>query len=398
MLDRAFANALVEIGDPSALPVFIKKGFFLDSYGKSYTGKLADKSAVGSRNSLLALHEKDNRGIVWKMFQALSGNDAEKYRAEISFVLRTMGEGLVPHLIKELENPKNHEYSQNYNIIIYALKEIGDVAVPELVDLLKRSSSSSVRESVIALLGEIGNKEAVSALFEVLTKDDSNSEVRTSAIYALGKVGDGRSIRFLRSVLNHDSDPNVRQSAVRVLGEIGNRESVPELCKALSDPDEFVVSEAAYALGKIGDRSAVPALKAALTATYGKNMRNYRDIAIALANMGDLSAVPAILNTCRDDGKWLSFQERESGISPEILAKLGEQAVPELIKALRDPDEFVREVAAGALGRIGDTTAIAPLKKALANVKDGESDELVDSLIWAIERLEHQSETPKTSD
>ena len=53
------------------------------------------------------------------------------------------------------------------------------------------------------------------------------------------------------------------------------------------------------------------------------------------------------------------------------LAKLGPPAVPELIRALRDSNWWVRWVAARALGDIGDARAVGPL---IAALKDEDRD------------------------
>lgn len=47
------------------------------------------------------------------------------------------------------------------------------------------------------------------------------------------------------------------------------------------------------------------------------------------------------------------------------LAKIGQSAVPRLIEALNDKDGYVRDVAAKALGKIGDGRAVEPLIHAM---------------------------------
>ena len=65
----------------------------------------------------------------------------------------------------------------------------------------------------------------------------------------------------------------------------------------------------------------------------------------------------------------------------EALCKIGKEAVDPLILTLRDEDKFVREHAAGALGKIKDTRAIGPLITAL-------KDENVEVQLKAAEALE----------
>ena len=54
------------------------------------------------------------------------------------------------------------------------------------------------------------------------------------------------------------------------------------------------------------------------------------------------------------------------------LAEIGEPAVPRLISALTDEDGYVRDVAAIALGKIGDARAVEPLISAMRH-KDNRS-------------------------
>jgi HEAT repeat protein len=55
----------------------------------------------------------------------------------------------------------------------------------------------------------------------------------------------------------------------------------------------------------------------------------------------------------------------------EALEKMGKPAVDYLIHALKDPDKWVRYVAADALGNIGDSCCVENLIEAL---KDGDQD------------------------
>jgi len=100
-----------------------------------------------------------------------------------------------------------------------------------------------------------------------------------------------------------------------------------------------------------------------------------------------------------------SWYEREDDIKREIIALLhdgrhsvrasaakflgrqgnkAKEAVPFLIMALDDPSPRVRRDAAGALGEIGDKSAIPPLRKALRKKQE---EDVINSIIYALNSL-----------
>jgi HEAT repeat protein len=119
---------------------------------------------------------------------------------------------------------------------------------------------------------------------------------------------------------------------------------IPRLLEQLQKGDLLARQEAAEALGDLGPAAeeALPALRAGM-----KEELLCRSAARAAARMGRPGVAVLIEAGSRDEGVHLAEVE-------QALASVGAPAVPELIEALRHPNEQRRRaLAVGALGRIG---------------------------------------------
>src|SRR5262245_5919482 len=177
-----------------------------------------------------------------------------------------------------------------------------------------------------------GPSAETAALIKALK--DENRLVRLRAMRDLGNQGAAArdAAPTLGLLLRADTEPEVLTQAARALAQIGPA-GVPELLKALRDPELRVRYQAAGALGIIGPdaREAVPLLTAALKETNDK-MR-----ARALYALGEIGpearpAVPALVRTLRD--REPDVRTQASG----ALRQIGPAAVPALEEALRDAD------------------------------------------------------------
>jgi len=98
------------------------------------------------------------------------------------------------------------------------------------------------------------------------------------------------------------------------------------------------------------------------------------------AETGDEEAVRELIGALRHDDK----KVRDKAYS--ALVSVGQSAVPQLIDTLKDPDPDVREYAAGALGNIGDSRAVAPLMEMLRS-----ADERRYVAAWALGEIKAES-------
>jgi HEAT repeat protein len=151
------------------------------------------------------------------------------------------------------------------------------------------------------------------------------------------------------------NDDAVRRNAALEALAKGGRRSVPALLRALKDPDPEVVMFAAGALGKTRDASAIPHLAGILK--HG----DINVVQAAIESLGELRAV-SMLDTLSDMLKgdsWLRFA---------VVHTLGEIGDPSSVRTLLGllDDEYLRDGAIDAVGKIGGLEVIGELAKRLA--------------------------------
>jgi len=226
--------------------------------------------------------------------------------------------------------------------------------VKSLIKDLK-NNTATVRRDAANALGNLGDKNAVFPLIEVL-KNDNSHIVRINAAEALGKIKDKRAVEPLIAALKNETEyGGVRSSAAEALGEIKDERAVEPLIAALKDdrPPHYT--------GKIGDPNTQIVFSSGKV--YGA--------ATALGKIGDKRAISPLVEVLGN-----SYVHTEAAIA---LAMFGEPAVDPLIEALKGPG---KNEAIIALGLIGDKRATEPLieimkkernydvAEALGNIKD----------------------------
>ncbi|MCS7289077.1 MAG: HEAT repeat domain-containing protein, partial [Roseiflexus sp.] len=231
-------------------------------------------------------------------------------------------------------------------------KPVPEGMYPALLRAFRRWSP--IRTSVVEVLGQLGNAQAVPTLLAALR--DDNKGVRQAAKAALKQIHDPQVVEALLAA-PRDADIFWMPEEWALLQEIRNPQAVPALLAALRDADADVRWAAVKALGAIGDAQAAPQL---LTALRDDSKGVRYAAAEALGEIGDAQAVPALLVALRDDDKWVRYA------AARALEEIGDaQAVPHLLVALRDAAAGVRQAAAAALGAIGDAQAVPALSAAL---------------------------------
>jgi len=147
---------------------------------------------------------------------------------------------------------------------------------------------------------------------------------RNSAIGALVSLGPTITPRLLR-VLRIAETAVERRAAVDGLGLLKSKDAVPDLLRALRDPN-MVVRRAAMA---------------------------------ALARIGASESVPQISTLLKDESGGVRV------LAAGVLGQFGDRrAVPALVRSLRDEKWYVRQAAAASLGVLRDRRAIRPLETA----------------------------------
>jgi HEAT repeat protein len=352
-------------------------------------------------------------------------------RAAVAGQLGNLGDRrAIPYLEKALSDKYR-------NVRAYAARALHDLdsvgSVPLLIKLLK-DKDDVVMSAVAEALGRLGDKRAIKPILNELNAGrrpyhligglgwlraqeavkpvmgflkQGNSILRREAARALGQIGSNKPVNALIGIL-HDKERDTRRAAAYALGRIGDNRAVPALIKALKDP-EFV-DPAAYALGEIGNKSAIQPLRAMLYA----GSRISISAATALAKLGDEEVAAALLKIAA--GNYSAYKDRRDAL--RALADLGNKSViPELNKiwehnsdinirasaayaitkltgdekafaflidtVLSNEKPFRKEVAASALGEIGDKRAVEPLMKLI----EGKQGDAINNAAEALGKL-----------
>jgi HEAT repeat protein len=147
-------------------------------------------------------------------------------------------------------------------------------ALPILLDVLNKRKDSYYRSTVIKAIDELGDKEAVEPLMQILVDDKESPGPRMAAARALSKFGDARAVEPLLQILRDDgANKDMKRDAASVLGTLRDRRAVEPLINILRNRNEVIWLRvvAASSLGNIGDERAIGPLHEALKDPYIKD-------------------------------------------------------------------------------------------------------------------------------
>ncbi len=253
--------------------------------------------------------------------------------------------------------------------------------------------------------------EEIAAAMRNLTA--AEPETRVQAIDQLSSRA-WRSRRELaphfRRLLREDADWRVRASAGRAIGRLSLREAVPDVVRALRDPQVEVRVVAAAALWRLPDPAAVPALLellrdrdaaarqwAALALGVIRDSRATvpltqmltdaeaavrLDAIRSLGRIADEAALEPLVQFANADAH--PVDERLEAIN--AIAQLqGPNKVNSLTRMLSERNRQVRLQVVRALGQVGDALVLPALRRARASERDQEILSAIQESMSAIE-------------
>lgn len=213
-----------------------------------------------------------------------------------------------------------------------ALGQTGDaVAVKPLLQAAE-DPDVLVREAACMALGELGEKEAATAISQLIPREPE-PRVRIAAIHALAQLQNPEAVNVLIDLLS-DHDHAIRLAACKALGPAGNPSALPALLDAIKDKNLHVRAAACQSLGLIKHPHAIRPLIECLGDTQ-PSVRNHALEALhylgeerlvqaytqalhaeplspgpmqTLVKSGDVRLISALINRLED--AWLSDAQR----------------------------------------------------------------------------------------
>jgi HEAT repeat protein len=441
-------RALIRAGDPTVVREIMKRAIFDGRASKQATrflGEIAREKTTLSRRALADVvwasrHDEDQvrTNSIWVLghvavhvphpvpliLDALHDESARVRRAAVIVLGRAItidARHLVPPLLGMFEDTDEGVRAGAARALVDGEAACPDLVVPALRALLA-DPSVSVREAAARSLAKFGclARPAITDLIAALV-DDGAGEVRMAAALALGEIGDFRAIPALCGAL---ADEAARMDAATALGLFGGgaRRAVRALQAVIVTDDQDEVIEALSRIGGPESRRAI--LRAAhhedwhwgwgSTQGVGRLGPNAQPLVSAIiAQMDKLEDGPCSVDLCalgriggrRAVAALLRTLREQRDLTEDVLSALaivgadGRTAVRTLAIRLRtgDPDEA--GWTADALGGIGGPAARVALRDAightdarvreaavlaLADAADGEVEQVLPDLLWAL--------------
>jgi HEAT repeat protein len=264
------------------------------------------------------------------------GNASVNVRLGAVQALGLIGPGAkraVPTLIQMLDDETTIRAAA-----VTTLTTIGGSAVPELIGALRdRELSSAAKQSIPAVLAEIGEPatDIVAALMQAI--EDTDSVLQRAAASSLSHIGQPAIPRMVASVRMKLSSNPLR--IIWALGEMGPvaQDAVPALIDVLSD-DQNMRAEAAIALGKVGPgaRDALPVLTDLISdGSYNVCAAAARAVIRIGQAPGDI--MPTLINALASDDPDTS---RQAGWAIRAIENPDVNVIPSLVEALQREDLY----------------------------------------------------------
>lgn len=213
------------------------------------------------------------------MLQVQLRDSSPAVQAAAIYALHRLGQ---PSPLKELAQmllySSDDEVRRNTALIFC---ELNDPGTRPILRRALRDNDMAVRWYAYEALARLGEKEALESL--VLFAHSSYGDERLIGILALGRIGDRQAVSALRDMLGRNNPIEVKLAAIRSLGQIGMPAGQEIAAKALTYTPEPPGKEATY------EPQGVRQIRVRTMAT------------LALGEAGQLENIPALLDRMRRD-------------------------------------------------------------------------------------------------
>ena len=364
---------------------------------RDLTEQLASPDEPTRLRAAEALAEDDVLSSTHGLASSLGDESWRVRKAVVEGLARKAGDDEVNILLRALRDEHHNPGVLNSALQVLALSGID--AIEPLAEFLK-DPDIDLRIYATHALGDQHDPRAVHILISALK--DENLNVRYHAIEALGKLRAAEAADALASVAE-SRDFFLAFPAINALSAIGDSGVAPRLVPLLED--ELLRSPATDALGRLGDEDVVAPLvellntpgahalviAQALATLYDRYEKSYQEgsyiadlVRGAIDQTGVRNLLDAIDQTGGDNLRalalvlgWLEGEAVERALARllgqptvrkeviESLVRYGERVTQLLIEQLDYEEVETRKAAVIALGRIGDSSAVAALVNAL---------------------------------
>ncbi len=226
---------------------------------------------------------------------------------------------------------------------------------------------------------------------------DKRGMTRLRIAETLGSIGTPATEVLIDGLRNHDN-PVVRRACAKTLTLIEDPTAIPDLVyAALNDPDTVVQGSSIGALARTGEAAAPELLAILANPATSESMKGHAAWGLAFIGSAakDLlfeamtsdhvevrsAVVGAIAKILQEDPEAgnpdalvQALQDPASDVRSEAASALGnlayKPAVPALIALLQHTEPQTRKAAALALMKVGDSSAMQPLKTAAEQETD----------------------------
>jgi HEAT repeat protein len=312
-------------------------------------------------------------------------------RGQVAATLAQIGEPAIPSVIQALRKGSANSRLAAADALLL-MGPSARTALPELIDVLEvAANGSELRCRSAATIGHIGPeaKVAVPVLLDALKGD--NDLLRREAALALVAItpGNDKVVAALVVALKDSKYPQGRTASVQAITALGARakSAIPDLIAVMQDSETPINLRhlTIDALGTIGPeaKAAVPPL---LDILKDKKQPEFVRCSAArnLGRFGEHSkaALPVFTDLLSDP----KVPAELAGAAVNGLAAMGKDGVPALGEAVKQGNSLTRRVAINQLAELGDVAkpAIPALQEATKD-KDPAISRLANRTIRLIE-------------
>ncbi len=320
---RVGGNIPYTIFEDSAVKILVNEGIAAILHQlkgpRSYNRKVAIM-ALGKLSPEIANTPEIKAELVNALTDHLSS-----VREKAADALEQMGEAALPELIQLLRG----EDDRLLTPAIKLLTRLGAKAVPSLTLLLSDENAIARRMAAKILIGlEDDAAPAVDALIKALNDEDEN--VQAFAASALSKIKKERKriITAMLAQLTVSTSPRQEVTLIEALSDMKAEEATPYLISALVS--ETTRPAATEALGMMG-KSAVLPLIDLIEKTNDLDIKTSAIIALASIGLLAEEAIPTLVKTLKDP--------QLNIVSLNALIALKDAALPSLKKIIEDRTE-----------------------------------------------------------